>query len=255
MGLIYVPKGKAGEYSPLALNVYTEGCDHGCTYCYCNRIYRGKWGLVPQPRTLRNLKQQAAKSSKQILLSFIGDPYCKANMAFATTRFALYDLLEERCSVAILTKGGTRCLIDLELFKDWPGGRLKVGATLTGTTDDTYKDWEPGAAEPSNRIRALKTLHDAGIQTWVSMEPIVFPTMAYQQIRDTQEFVNQYMLGAFVGEQTQQVMCWYADNAIRFLRKHGKPFYVKEALRPYCEHIELTEQETTPSAHWLLERK
>ena len=33
MSLIYEPKGKAREYSPLALNVYSGGCDHACRYC------------------------------------------------------------------------------------------------------------------------------------------------------------------------------------------------------------------------------
>jgi hypothetical protein len=28
MSLIYEPKGKAREYSPLALNTYSGGCDH-----------------------------------------------------------------------------------------------------------------------------------------------------------------------------------------------------------------------------------
>jgi DNA repair photolyase len=31
--VIYEPKGKAGEYAPLALNLYA-GCSHGCTYCF-----------------------------------------------------------------------------------------------------------------------------------------------------------------------------------------------------------------------------
>lgn len=30
---IYEPKGRAREYSPLALNYY-KGCTHGCRYCY-----------------------------------------------------------------------------------------------------------------------------------------------------------------------------------------------------------------------------
>jgi DNA repair photolyase len=37
MSLIYSPKGKAGEYSPLAVNIY-NGCNHGCFYCYVPKI-------------------------------------------------------------------------------------------------------------------------------------------------------------------------------------------------------------------------
>ena len=33
MSQIYEPRGRAREYSPLALNYFT-GCDHGCQYCY-----------------------------------------------------------------------------------------------------------------------------------------------------------------------------------------------------------------------------
>ena len=32
MGMIYEPRGRAREYSPLALNVYNK-CDHFCRYC------------------------------------------------------------------------------------------------------------------------------------------------------------------------------------------------------------------------------
>ncbi len=44
--LIYVPKGRAREYSPLALNLY-RGCEHRCSYCYCPRIDRQWSGTSP----------------------------------------------------------------------------------------------------------------------------------------------------------------------------------------------------------------
>ena len=37
MSIIYQPKGKAREYSPLAANLYL-GCNHGCKYCYAPSI-------------------------------------------------------------------------------------------------------------------------------------------------------------------------------------------------------------------------
>ena len=33
MPIIYEPRGKAAEYSPLAANLYA-GCGHGWLYCY-----------------------------------------------------------------------------------------------------------------------------------------------------------------------------------------------------------------------------
>ena len=35
--IIYEPKGRAREYSPLAANLY-RGCGHGCIYCYAPAV-------------------------------------------------------------------------------------------------------------------------------------------------------------------------------------------------------------------------
>ena len=37
--VIYEPKGKAGEYSKLAANIY-NGCGHGCEYCFAPAFLR-----------------------------------------------------------------------------------------------------------------------------------------------------------------------------------------------------------------------
>ena len=50
MHLIYEPTGAAREYSPLALNVYTGGCEHRCVYCYCRN--GREWTARPKVRNL-----------------------------------------------------------------------------------------------------------------------------------------------------------------------------------------------------------
>ena len=80
MPIIYEPRGKAWEYSDLAVNLYT-GCSHACRYCYCPAILRktiDAWAFDPQPRKgiLRDLERDAKKlrgDPREILLSFISE--------------------------------------------------------------------------------------------------------------------------------------------------------------------------------------
>ena len=52
MRAIYKPAGRAAEYAPLAVNLYT-GCGHACTYCWAPQVLRletAEFFRNPQPR-------------------------------------------------------------------------------------------------------------------------------------------------------------------------------------------------------------
>jgi hypothetical protein len=82
MPIIYEPRGKAREYSDLAVDLFT-GCSHACRYCYCPAVLRktiDAWALDPQPRknVLRELERDARRmqgDKREILLSFMSGPY------------------------------------------------------------------------------------------------------------------------------------------------------------------------------------
>ena len=176
---IYQPTGRAREYSPLALNLY-KGCTHGCQYCYVPRMFK-KWNKdydhaqCTPSFNAKEVEKYAAKYQgidRQILLSFTGDPYCGIDNT--PTHEALEILNRYQHHVAILTKGGTRCLKDIDLFKKF-GNRIKVGATLTFDNDEDSLKWEPGGALPADRLSMLRELHNQGITTWASFEPVVIP--------------------------------------------------------------------------------
>ena len=123
MTMIYTPKGKAREYSPYALNVYLT-CTHKCKYCYAPRIRFQKqadYYRSPEPREgiIEKLRKELSHTvpKEQVLLSFIGDVYCETQDHSETTREVLKTLLEHKVPVAILTKGGKRCLKDIDIFK------------------------------------------------------------------------------------------------------------------------------------------
>ena len=256
MSLIYEPKGKAREYSPLALNVYSGGCDHGCKYCYCFNIMRGAWNNTPRPRDLRSLPGEAAKASRQILLSFISDPYCQAEQTHRKTREALGALCDAGCSAAVLTKGGTRCLDDLATFARWPGGRVKVGATLTFNDPALSVEWEPGAALPCDRIQALKELHTAGVKTWASIEPVIVPSESLAIIEASLPFVDGYKVGRWNHDTRANEIDWtaFAVAAICMIRAAGKKLYVKVDLRGHLPGGYLSPHETAEDTLTLPDR-
>lgn len=257
MSLIYTPKGKAREYSPLALNPYSGGCDHGCKYCYCHGVTFNKWGTEARPRNLTRLDKDAALASEQVLLSFMSDPYCRAELQYRETRKSLNVLSRHRCSVAILSKGGMRCLEDLEIFRLWPEGRIKVGATLTFRSDSRSFAEEPGAATPDERLEALKVLHENGIKTWASIEPVINPVESLAVIEASLPYVDAYKIGKLNHDKRAMDVDWpnFAKQAIMLMRRAGKTFYIKKDLQPFCGGLGLSERELDYNALNLPPRK
>ena len=253
MGLIYEPKGKAREYSPLALNVYTGGCDHGCKYCYCASI--GTWGTKPIPRKLAGLDKEATWAKRQILLSFMSDPYCSAEMVHRNTRYALGVLMAHRCSVAILSKGGHRCLDDIEMLKAWPDGRVKVGSTLTFVDRCRSASEEPGAASPEERIDALRFLHRNGIQTWASIEPVIDESESLGAIRASLDCCDAYKVGKMNHRRSDVDWSSFCVKAVTMIREAGRKLYVKDDLRPFAPSGFLRPEECDPETVFLPDRK
>lgn len=252
MSLIYEPKGKAREYSPLALNVYTMGCEHQCNYCYCKNIT--SWSIMPNVRDLTGLAREAQKTDRQILLSFMSDPYAPIEATQRNTRIALSVLKEARCSVAILTKGGTRCLDDLDMFSSWPDNRIKVGATLTFISESKSLQYEPGAALPQNRIDALQCLSENGIMTWASIEPVIDPQESLAVIEASLPYVDAYKVGRL--NHVKNTTDWnaFGTAAVTMIRNAGKRLYVKDDLRASMTNFLFTDAESNHESLTLPDR-
>ncbi|MBA7477124.1 hypothetical protein ES707_12522 [subsurface metagenome] len=249
--VIYKPKGRAREYSPLALNVYT-GCDHGCKYCYVpGLLHKTRESLREDVRPRPDLVQQVGREAgrlageDQVLLCFTGDPYCRADLEYQATRNVLEILLSNRIPVTILSKGGSRCLRDLDLFTKF-GESIKVGATLTFLSEADSRRWEPDAAPVGDRLEALETLHENGVRTWVSFEPVIDPDQTLELLKCTMGYVDEFKLGKinnYAGLDADIHWPAFLEQAVRILREAGRPFYVKHDLRKRCPEIRLSEQE------------
>lgn len=256
MSVIYEPKGKAREYSPQALNLYLQ-CTHRCVYCYAPSALqrtRENYFSIPEPRkgVLESLKKEVKKAAKeQILLSFIGDVYSETADNNETTRQALEILLEAKLPIAILTKGGTRCLKDVDLFKQF-GEHLHIGTTLTFSSDKHSLEYEPGAALPAERLKMLKQLKENGIKTFASFEPVIIPDESFELMEMGLKYIDTYKVGKINNFQgIDKTIDWtqFLNRTVKYLRENDKPFYIKYDLRMAAPSIKLYGNEVLPDEH------
>jgi DNA repair photolyase len=236
---IYAPAGQAGEYAPLACNPY-RGCSHQCKYCYVPRITKQDRkefdaAAILRPNFLEKLradsvKYQAAGITEQVMLSFTSDPYHPGDSS--ATRRSLEILRGHGLAFCTLTKGGTRALRDIDLFRP---NRDAFASTLTSLDDGFSRKWETGAALPSDRITALKQFHEAGIFTWVSLEPTIDCESSLAIVQATHEFVDLYKVGRVNYLSITKTTDWesYTHRMVDLLNKLGKKHYIKRDLQGY----------------------
>jgi DNA repair photolyase len=122
-------------------------------------------GAVPRKDFLRNLKKDALKYqalgiTEQVMLSFTTDPYHPGNTK--PTRRTLKILRNHSLAFCTLTKGGTRALRDIKLFRP---ERDAFASTLTTLDDRFSRKSERNAPLPGDRIQALRAFHELGIFT------------------------------------------------------------------------------------------
>lgn len=237
--VIYEPKGRAGEYAPLAVNLF-KGCQHGCVYCYAPSTLRTdreeflKVSTRPDiiARLQKDLPKAAADGAKgKVLLCFTCDPYQPLNDAVKLTRRAIL-LLHSYCfNVTILTKGGWRAEADFDILLKGD----EFATTLTFLDEGRSLEWEPYAAPPKERILTLRRANTLGIRTWVSLEPVIDPETTLQIIEETHTFVDLYKVGTLNNHPQAKKIDWkkFASDAVATLEKHQCDYYLKKDLRRF----------------------
>lgn len=250
MAKIYEPKGKAREYSPLALN-YFDGCDHVCVYCYAKSMKERfnpnkKFETINPNIDFLKIEKSAKKlegCGKQILLQFISDPYCNSN--YGQTKKVLEILNKYNHKVSILSKGGTKCLIDIDIFKKF-GERITVGQTLTFDNRISSQKWEPGASIPSERIKALKILKEFKIKTWASFEPVIDIVQSINMLKQCINYVDYVKIGKlnnYKGLDKKIDWAEFLDTAVNICREQSVEFYIKKDLTSYNKNTVLQAHE------------
>ena len=260
--VIYQPSGRAAEYAAWAANLY-RGCGHRCAYCYVRSLGYLETPTEPRPRLniLERIARDARSLARQgvrgrVLLCFTTDPYQPIESKHKITRQTIRILHRSGLGVQVLTKGGTRALRDLKLFDE----RDAFASTLTLLDTVRSREWEPGAATPAERILTLRRFHEAGITTWVSLEPVIDPAIALEIIRQTHDFVDLFKVGKLNHERLLtsslasevEGIDWraFAIEVTMLLGQLGKRYYIKSDLRSYLPQSLITSANSTPPHLW-----
>ena len=233
------------EYGDYTLN-HILGCSHGCKYpCYAYMMAK-RFGKVksydewikPQmvENTMELLTQELPKlkSKIQILhLCFTTDPFMHGHKEIAELSKQIIQKANSegvRCSV--LTKG-----ILPESLAEFPLDN-EYGITVVSLDDKFVEKYEPGAANITDRINALRVLHNTGCKTWVSIEPYPTPNMINQNLEGILEsvsFADKIIFGRLHYNKTVSEYKDYkkfyndcAQTVINFCNAHGIAYHIKK---------------------------
>jgi len=166
------------------LNPY-RGCTHACHYCFARRYHaQFELGAGDEFATVILVKQnlvgvlnrELARSTWQRDLVAVGtatDPYQPIEGHYALTRGALEALARAATPVGIVTKGPL-VVRDIDVLRELTArASCSVYVSVPSVDEDAWRRLEPGTAPPLQRLRAVRTLAEAGIRAGVLMAPLV----------------------------------------------------------------------------------
>jgi DNA repair photolyase len=131
-----------------------------------------------------------------------------------------------------LTKGGSRALRDIDLFRP---ERDAFASTLTTLDEAESLRWEKKATVPTDRMATIAAFHDAGIFTWVSLEPVFNTEATIEIIRQTHKYVDLFKIGRINYSKLTKILNWrrFTEQVLDVLKETGAGYFIKKDLQPY----------------------
>ncbi|MEO7190578.1 MAG: radical SAM protein [Vicinamibacterales bacterium] len=204
----------SGMPFPWALNPY-RGCTHACEYCYARKYQRhlelgvgGEFSsliLVKTnlPDVLTRELRKPRWAREQVAVGTATDPYQPIEGHYQITRRCLEALVAHETPFSIVTKGPMIVRDRDVLVEASRRAGCEVLMSVASVDDEAWSRLEPGTAHPRQRLKALRTLADAGVTTGVLMMPLMPGiTTSQASIEATLKTIASYgirVAGAAVG--------------------------------------------------------
>lgn len=216
------------------MNLY-RGCEHNCMYCdgqsekyQVNGQFESQIEVkINAPELLeKELSRLAKKREKPGFIGLVGgvsDAYQPLEKEYKLTRKILEILENRHYPVMILTK--SRLIErDLDLLKKInEKTNALVGMSFSSVNDEISRIFEPGVEIPSERLKTLKKIKDAGIKCGIFLMPLIpFITDNYQEMTKVFQKARELDLDFIVS----------GGMTIKFGRQRDKYFDILEEYFP-----------------------
>ncbi len=208
-----------------SVNLY-RGCEHGCIYCYA-RPTHAYLGLSPgrdfetrlfaKPDAAAQLAAALRRPGYRPAPLAIGtntDPYQPVERQRGLMR-AVLEVLSDFNHPVIVTTKSALVERDADILADMAGRRLAAVALSITTLDrDLARRLEPRASPPAARLRALRSLANAGVPVSVMAAPVI-PALTDTEIERILEAAAEagatqadYILVRLPGEVADLFRAW-----------------------------------------------
>ena len=210
------------------LNPY-RGCTHGCHYCFARR-YHTQFAMnagddfasviLVKQNFVDVLARELDKPSwtrEMVAFGTATDPYQPIEGHYRISRGTIQALTVGRTPFGLITKG-PMVVRDIDVLLEHARvSRHTVYMSVPTVDDDAWRQLEPGTAHPLQRLRAVRTLVDAGINAGVLMSPIVPGfSSAHGKVERTIKAIADH--GArFVGCNVMYLQDGTRDHFMRFI--------------------------------------
>jgi DNA repair photolyase len=166
------------------LNPY-RGCTHGCHYCFARR-YHVQFEMDSDDEfasvilvkrnfveVLQRELDRPSWSREHVAFGTATDPYQPIEGHYRLTRRAIVALARGRTPAGLITKGPMVVRDRDVLLELAAAAGCTVYMSVPTVDEEAWRTLEPGTAHPLQRLRAVRELTDAGVNTGVLMAPIV----------------------------------------------------------------------------------
>lgn len=157
------------------------GCPHGCLYCYITSYIPRPFEVRIKENVLQRLQRElrSAERHRYVSMANSSDPYPPMEEEHRLSRRCLERFQERQVPVLVVTKSGLVAR-DAGLLAAM---QASVSLSITSLRRDVAGLIEPQASLPSERLRALRRLADAGVPCSVRLDPVI-PGVTDDEIAD-----------------------------------------------------------------------